>query len=225
MRNDFESNYLAHFGIKDMKWYQRRFQNPDGTLTEEGRRRYGIGPAREKGKETEKGQKKEGLITSLKQKSAEKKKAKQQKANLEKARAARAQKAAEKRQAEQREAEEKRKAEEFAKEKERILRSGDPKQILEYKDNLTDQEIQSALNRIRNEQDIKSYVKQSEKSGFDKINSFMGKAEKAYNWAQTGIKWYNVTASLYNTFLSDGPEYNWKKINMSIGNKKDKNKK
>lgn len=224
MRNDFESNYLAHFGIKDMKWYQRRFQNPDGTLTEEGRRRYGIGPAREKGKETEKSQKK-GLITSLKEKTAEKKKAKQQKANLEKARAARAQKAAEKRQAEQREAEEKRKAEEFAKEKEKILRSGDPKQILEYKDNLTDQEIQSALNRIRNEQDIKTYAKQSEKTGFDKINSFMSKAEKAYNWAQTGVKWYNVTASLYNTFLSDGPEYDWKKINMSIGNKKDKNKK
>lgn len=32
--------YLAHFGIKGQKWGQRRFQNEDGTLTEEGRRRY-----------------------------------------------------------------------------------------------------------------------------------------------------------------------------------------
>lgn len=33
--------YLAHHGIKGQKWGVRRFQNPDGTLTEEGRRRYG----------------------------------------------------------------------------------------------------------------------------------------------------------------------------------------
>lgn len=32
--------YLAHHGIIGMKWGIRRFQNPDGTLTEEGRQRY-----------------------------------------------------------------------------------------------------------------------------------------------------------------------------------------
>lgn len=31
---------LMHFGIKGQKWGVRRFQNEDGTLTEEGRRRY-----------------------------------------------------------------------------------------------------------------------------------------------------------------------------------------
>lgn len=38
-------NELYHYGIKDMKWGVRRFQNPDGSLTPEGRRRYGVGDA------------------------------------------------------------------------------------------------------------------------------------------------------------------------------------
>ena len=35
------NNYLAHHGIKGQKWGVRRYQNEDGTLTEEGKRRYG----------------------------------------------------------------------------------------------------------------------------------------------------------------------------------------
>ena len=32
--------YLVHYGIKGQKWGIRRYQNPDGSLTEEGKRRY-----------------------------------------------------------------------------------------------------------------------------------------------------------------------------------------
>ena len=34
------SNYIMHFGINGMKWGIRRYQNPDGTLTPEGKERY-----------------------------------------------------------------------------------------------------------------------------------------------------------------------------------------
>lgn len=36
---------LAHHGIKGQKWGVRRFQNPDGSLTDKGRKRYGSGSA------------------------------------------------------------------------------------------------------------------------------------------------------------------------------------
>lgn len=40
--------YLMHYGVKGQKHGVRKYQNEDGTLTEEGRRHYGYGDGREK---------------------------------------------------------------------------------------------------------------------------------------------------------------------------------
>ena len=184
MRNDYESNYLAHHGILGQKWGHQN--GPPYPL--------------DKDKHSA-SEKKAGWIKSLKAKSEAKKKAKQRKANLEKARAARAKKV-----------EEKKRAEEFAKEKEQILRSGNAETILKYKDKLTDQEIQSALNRIRNENEMQKFVAAKEKSGFEKIDKVMNKAGKVMDWASVGMSAYNMTADIYNTFLADNESTKWKKI-------------
>ena len=47
---NYTSDYLCHWGIKGQKWGIRRYQNPDGTLTPAGKKRY----AKEKQKEYDK---------------------------------------------------------------------------------------------------------------------------------------------------------------------------
>lgn len=42
-RFDGWNDELYHHGIKGQKWGLRKYQNPDGTLTEEGKARYGEG--------------------------------------------------------------------------------------------------------------------------------------------------------------------------------------
>lgn len=48
------SDYISHFGVKGMKWGIRRYQNRDGSLTPEGRKRYGRSEDSEKVQELRK---------------------------------------------------------------------------------------------------------------------------------------------------------------------------
>lgn len=48
------SDYISHFGVKGMKWGIRRYQNRDGSLTPEGRKRYGRSEDSEKVRELRK---------------------------------------------------------------------------------------------------------------------------------------------------------------------------
>ena len=57
-------NELLHYGIKGQKWGIRKYQNSDGSLTEEGRKRYGIGSGRGRRLARDLNQLDEDLITN-----------------------------------------------------------------------------------------------------------------------------------------------------------------
>lgn len=73
------SDYLAHHGIKNQKWGQRRFQNYDGSLTNEGRRRYGIGESNQSRRERKQVEKAKAKAAKARAKASGKKKAEAQK--------------------------------------------------------------------------------------------------------------------------------------------------
>lgn len=111
--------YLMHHGVKGQKWYHRRFQNEDGSLTTLGRLHYGIGKGRK-----EKGAKE--LVEAYdKKRKEEKAAAKATKAEID---------------------------------KEKLLTSGTPKQLLDNADLLTNQELQQAVNRLNMKKQLSSML-------------------------------------------------------------------
>ena len=182
MRNDFESNYLMHYQRPGAHW---------GIMN---------GPPYPLGSEqlsAEQKRKAKGKFSISKMMKDHKRK-KQRKAALKKAQAVRKAKS-----------EEKKKEEEFAKKKQEILRSGDPKEILKYRKQLTDVEIQSAKNRIANENELKKMVKASEKTGMDKIDKMMKTVGQVTDWAETGMKAYDKTAEIYNMWFAQNESEKW----------------
>lgn len=66
------NNELQHHGVKGQKWGVRRFQNADGSLTNEGRRRYSNDDFKNAKKKIDKGKEVVDVATKAKKKAVEK---------------------------------------------------------------------------------------------------------------------------------------------------------
>lgn len=205
---------LEHHGILGQKWGVRRFQNQDGSLTDEGRERYGYGVKKwveTKGKAMAKGAAKAtAKVAKSTAKAAAKTTVKAAKATVKKTKQAiadsRAKSAA--RKAEKAAAEEaQRRAEEEAKkpkiytkeERDQIIQSGDFNRISEIQGQMTTEELNAAANRFQAMARLNQYAPK-EKTAWDKADEISKKVNNVRNYVDTGINSWNTFAKIYNSF-------------------------
>ena len=148
---------LTHWGIKGMKWGRRRYQNKDGSLTPEGKKRYGDGDGDE---------------------SSESK-------------------------------------DSYAEAKAKAIKSGSAADILKFKGDLTEQEMNSVRNRLRWEQDMKDINAKDIESG----KTFTEKLDKLTDKVNTGAKAWNTFANIYNAFSKSPIDLPKIDTNITNGNK------
>jgi hypothetical protein len=142
-----------HYQVKGAKHGIRRYQNLDGSLTPAGRAHYGVGPPRGEGASKKSlftnGEKKNfGFLRKLTGFSSKKEK-RLSEAEIVKAKTAPSDD--ERKRAEEEEVKNRQLQEEQIKRlKAKAIASGDPKEILKWKDRMTSQELQDAVNRSEN---------------------------------------------------------------------------
>ena len=129
--NPYEPYELTHWGIKNMKWGTRRFQNKDGSLTPEGGKRYNGSDYKPR--------------KSISEKISDYKKAYAKKKQLEKARATRA---------------EKKRAEEEAKAKAEQRKKDVESGKIKAKD-MTGDELRDRINRMNDEKRYKQLMEET----------------------------------------------------------------
>lgn len=88
----------------------------------------------------------------------------------------------------------------YEEDKQKALKSGSAKDLLKYKGDLTQQEMDTAFRRIQWEQNMKSISDREVATGKTKAQKFFDKVDKATGYAQTGFKAYNTIANLVNAF-------------------------
>lgn len=178
-----ECSELYHHGILGMKWGVRRFQNKDGSLTTAGKKRYDSDGDESSG-ETKKKKfslKKSGSKEDIKKTTSKEDESEQKKTPSK---------------------EEDTEAYEAAKQK--ALKTGSATEVLKFKGDLTQQEMQSAISRIRWEQDMATLSAKETTAGKTKADEFFDKVKKGTEYADTGIKAYNTAANVYNAFNKEG---------------------
>ena len=168
---------LTHWGIKGQKWGVRRFQNPDGSLTPEGQKRYAGKVAKLEAKQTKLKNKQEAIarknkIKSLKDDIANRKKAiKSGDDTVDKD------------------------APEHVKNKKRdkLLKSNDTAELYKNRHLLTTSELKERIDRINTEQSLKGLADKNapkKKTAIDVVDGVVkwgNKANELYKLTETSL--------------------------------------
>ena len=103
--------------------------------------------------------------------------------------------------------------------KQKAISSGTAKDIVKFQNELSNQELRDALDRLNSKQRLSDLVDKEtpkKKTSFERASEIADKAAKAADLAEKGVKVYNTYAKIHNSF-ADG-----KSQLPIIGEKKDK---
>ena len=200
---DNDAPFLAHHGVKGQKWYHRRYQDEDGSLTTLGKQhRAATRPSRAKSKSSDS----ETTKPSLKQVLANKKAEKAKRIADEKKAQEKAAKAAEKKRLEEAAEEERVRSE---KEKagieairQQVFTSKDPKYVFDNLQYLSNDEVAAMAKRLENQANIQKYIPK-EKTPLEQFNDKLEKVGNAQKTVQTTVD--SVTKTM-NAFGIDTKE-------------------
>lgn len=178
-------DYLAHYQIKGAKHGVRRFQNYDGSLTPEGRERYGVGEARPKSSADAKNSgKKQGVVKSLVEKHKANKEAKKAQSEAE-----------------------------AHENKMKYLRKH-PTQTYKHRAELSTDDINRLVNEINLDNKLKDIRDAEIDRGWRKVQRFANNANTISNLLNSGKNIYNLAAEVHNTLIDSGKITGSKKLKI-----------
>lgn len=92
-------------------------------------------------------------------------------------------------------------------EKQEALNSGDPNKVKKFQNELTNDELRTATDRIRLTETLNNQSAATVKTGMDKAESIMNKVSKARDMAEKGINAWNTAAKIHNSFVDDDEKW------------------
>lgn len=190
MENTVHSDELQHHGTKGMKWGRRLYQNKDGSLTPLGQKRYNKEVEKLK-KETAKVKEAEKAAANRKKTQSKLDKLEEKKQALEERKKALKGDSDGKKETKPEETPEQR--------KERLLKSTNPKELYEGKDDLSYQELSDRINRIDLEAKLQSRIPAEPTKEQKTAAEYMDKAKTTINSASA---LYKSVDDAYSTFAN-----------------------
>lgn len=104
-------------------------------------------------------------------------------------------------------------------EKQEALNSGDASRIKKFQNELSNDELRAATDRIRLTETLNDQSAATVKSGMEKAESIMNKVSRVRDMAEKGINAWNTAAKIHNSFVDDDEK--WTVIDGS-GKKEDR---
>ena len=86
----------------------------------------------------------------------------------------------------------------LAADKERVLREGTASEVLKYKNELTIQELQNAINRIRLTNELSQLSSREIQSNMQKFDKYMQGLKTLTQWGRIGTETWNLIVDVYN---------------------------